>query len=193
MALVIPAGYAQGVLHFALVGDNEELLTTVGLDTDIFNGSPDQIAAELAIAWSNAFPAAAMTTQYSFLGASVRVGAAVGPPLLGSSFTTIVGTDPAANPPQNCAILVKKRSGLGGRANTGRMFLPPIGLSEGSVSAAGVIAAASVVSLQNRINTFATGGGYVILHDSESPALTPTPITTFIVDNRLATQRRRLR
>ncbi len=102
--------------------------------------------------------------------------------------------------PQNCAFLLHKRSGLGGRKNRGRMYLP--GVNEALVDDKGLMSTTAI----NGVNAAAAATladiiaiegveRMVILHTQPlGPVGTvPTPVTTLLLDPVLGTQRRRLR
>lgn len=106
------------------------------------------------------------------------------------------GSVTVATVPINTSGLVRKVTGLGGATNRGRFYLPLYNLGENSVSAAGVIAAASVNAINDRLNTFMTtiateGLDPVLLHSD--PVETPTPITGLVLQGTCGTQRRRMR
>jgi len=108
------------------------------------------------------------------------------------------GTSSAANntPVPNSAILVQRRTGLAGRKFRGRIFVPPFGLSEANVSAAGIMDAAVVTTFQSQwagaLGNFTTLGlDMVLLH--ENPATEPTLVSSLQVQARMASQRDRLR
>jgi hypothetical protein len=112
----------------------------------------------------------------------------------------MVGTHNVPKLPQNCALLVKKQTALGGRQNRGRFFLPGM-LTEEGVNNVGVIAAGDRQSYQNKASSMLTSlavgpliAPMVILHnDTPTPVPDPTPVTSLYVDNVISTQRRRLR
>jgi hypothetical protein len=94
------------------------------------------------------------------------------------------------------AMLVKKNTELGGRANRGRMYLP--GLNESVTDTGGVIDASELPLWQAELETFfdevvAADLPPVVLHSEDSPVSTPTPIISLTVDSKAATQRRRMR
>lgn len=193
MTLVIPPGYAQVAYRFLLANDPEEIITTLGVDTDVFPGNLTGATA-LRDKWTETWGAVGRSASYTFRGVYLRVGQDGGPPVVVQVDSLSVGTGSQVPPPQNCALLVKKQTASGGRANRGRMYLPPYPIGEGDITANGVIADGQVTTLQGVINTWLNEvGAYVVLHDSESPVTTPTPITSFILDRVIATQRRRLR
>lgn len=195
MALVIPPGYGQAVYRFALAGDSEEMLSTLGYaaigSLATGQGAADQLFADFIVG----FPSANIVAGYTFTGTRVLVGQAGGSPLVfESTASSIVGSNVGPALPPNCAYLVSKRTALGGRAHRGRMYLPPFLLGEDAVPVTGVMLEAQRSALQTRVNSAFGSGEKVILHDSLTPgALPPTVITSFRVQPRLATQRRRLR
>jgi hypothetical protein len=134
----------------------------------------------------------------------VRVDVVVGPtpdPLTFSSTedpTPGFGTGGSAI--VNTAVLVQKRTALGGRRNRGRFYIPAPDIS-GSVSVAGVLPSGELGEWQARADEFellinggvdpAPEGTLALLHATGSPAA--TPITNLTVASKVATQRRRLR
>jgi|tagenome__1003787_1003787.scaffolds.fasta_scaffold20480459_2 hypothetical protein len=91
------------------------------------------------------------------------------------------------------SFLVHKYTGLGGRKNRGRIFLP--GLSDQDRDPYGVLIGSKVTELQNNLTDF-----YGLLQSSNlqprllhSDATPPTNILQFQLDGKIATQRRRLR
>lgn len=103
------------------------------------------------------------------------------------------GGEPAEQCPSNCALLVRKRSGLKGRQNQGRMYLPGW-LPESKVNGGGVITNQWVSDAQDSMDAFYAGlvaGGVPmrLLHLSTSSS---TSVVDLLVENRIATQRRRI-
>jgi hypothetical protein len=142
-----------------------------------------------------------IASVYSLTRTVVRFGVdGTGPDIVSEFVGTTLGSSTSTPCPQNCAILVKKLSGLTGRQNRGRFNLP--GIDEAQVSATGVITAATVTSIQSGLNNFLTAvigeanvTNMVILHQGigDVPALAPTVVTNLVCDPLISTQRRRLR
>lgn len=93
----------------------------------------------------------------------------------------------------NLCYLVRKNTALGGRQGRGRMYLP--GVDEGEVGSDGAVSVGQVAALQAALDDFYAALILVtiipvVLHDD---ALTPTPMTTAVVQAVAATQRRRMR
>jgi hypothetical protein len=95
--------------------------------------------------------------------------------------------------PAQVAVLCKKNTNLGGRQGRGRMYIP--GLDETTVGENGSIAPGTVVLWQTEVDAFEAAlgpatDGMVLLHGN---SLSPTEVTSLVIDGRVATQRRRLR
>lgn len=97
----------------------------------------------------------------------------------------------------NTAYLIKKNTGLGGRRNRGRMYLP--GVPAGTLNDSGNLNPTAMTNLNNAVNNFlvslkaVTGvEEMVILHAAPS-VLAPTVVSSLTPAPKIATQRRRLR
>lgn len=123
----------------------------------------------------------------------------IGPNDTGPSYenTTVTeGGDTGDGVPANTSILVRKVTALGGRAGRGRFFLP--GLRENRLDSGGNIDGTYVSDLQGALDSFYDDMAAalivpVVLHGAESPLSVPTAITSFSVQSRAGTQRRRMR
>lgn len=198
MPIIIPPGFALARLIWTQTGDAENMISTVGLRLIGGVTDPVAVAEEVRQDWIGAWPAAALSNQNVFQGVSVTMGSDGGDGPTGESIVPVAGTSSSQALPSNCALLVRKATSFGGRRNRGRMYLPSGYLAEGTVDQNGIINGAVLTSLQNQMNAFysaitAEGNADlpVILHSS-SPA-TPTQINSFQVQQKIATQRRRLR
>lgn len=194
-------GHGQLNFVYALDGDPEEMITTVAFDTGSGgSGSAvdlDAAALEIESAWNATFGVAAnLYTGWVYRGGRYEYrdqGGALGN---GEVVRSTAGTAVGETPPVNTAMLVKKITGLGGRQNRGRMYIPPFSLSETNISKLGVIASGTVTGQQAYINTIMAAidpdvTRLKLLHTN--PANTPEIITQLVVQSRVATQRRRLR
>jgi hypothetical protein len=194
MTLAIPPGFAQAAYHFSLVGDPEEMVTTMGYE--ISNaGSAQTLANSLADGFTNTvFPVAIMSDQATFKGVKLRVGQDGGPPVIVEAPRNVPGTSGQGYPTQNVAILFRKTTGLGGRRGRGRCYLPPFWVKESEVAPNGVMTTAQVDMLQGCADRWFALGSPVLLHE-QGPVGTPppTPLTGIVADPSVATQRRRLR
>jgi hypothetical protein len=203
MALVIPPGFAQASVEQRHDNDPDPWYCTFGVDLSGAGGDLAAAALNIANAWANnALPTQA--TAVSMTGVRLVVGQDGPDNLISFLPTNAQGQNTSAVLPQNCALLVDKTSALGGKKNRGRMFVPG-GITEGDVSATGVLAASYRSALQGRFDDFLEGlenGQFtistptpmVILHNSGAGATpAPTPVIALGVQATISTQRRRLR
>lgn len=197
MTLVIPAGYANAIYRFALTGDPEEMISTIGI-TNVGPAEGQAVANDLAADFRAAFPVGLIVTGYSFLGVRLYVGPGPNHAVFESALVNHVGTNPGPALPQNVAFLVSKKTANAGRRFRGRMFLPPFVIGEDSVSIIGKLGPAQVADIQTKVNNWLmVPPAYpkVLLHDdaSLSPLPPPTDIVNLVVSDTVATTRRRLR
>lgn len=197
--LVVPPGYAQGILRWRVTDDPEEMIVTIGLDVSEFESDPDAAASKLAGAWTAGHAAASFYVGWTFVGATVRYGSDGGTGLVGERIVNLAGTAVGETPPQNVAVLAQKLTGLAGRRNKGRMYFPPAFVSEAAINKNGVIQPASLTAIQTGLTSFFTELTVTappslppVLFHSEAPTV-PTPITQFLAQAVVATQRTRLR
>lgn len=196
MTVIIPPGYAVASIKTVTLGDPEPMVWTLGLDLSDWI-LPANLPDFISDCWDDH-----LDTITSSITDLVQVDVKVGPTVTGPTYTW-VGQIPGANPdallPPNCAVLVQKRTGLGGRMNRGRMYLPGISVIADSLDSGGNIGPGGVLAVQNAVDGFITAlgtdGGLgsvtpVLLHSASSD---PTPIIDFVVAPKIATQRRRLR
>jgi len=100
--------------------------------------------------------------------------------------------------PPNVAVLVNKRTNIGGRRGRGRMFLP-FYVSTTDVDQGGTILTNRLDVITAAVTVFHdelanVGMPMVLLHSpGVSTIKDPTPVTSLDVDTRVSTQRRRLR
>lgn len=195
-----PVGYAHFLIEIDLDNDEDAFAVTHGLQTDLASASAVEHCNKVMSAFGGAWD--------QVLSNNAQVSRAIGyfgqdgtdDLIVESDLVAIPGTSAGAKLPQNCAALVKKRTGLGGRKNRGRVYIPNV-LNEAEVSDTGVITGSTVVNFQTYadqwfVNVTGTVGGLypatpmVILHRDGSA---PTAVTQLVMDPVLATQRRRLR
>lgn len=189
--MIIPDGYAQANVRFtgaALPTGGE---CTFGLG-DVGASSPIALGEIIFDAWNSSDIMGSFSTNVTMSSVYVKFGPnTTGPSAeyFGESDTGIGG---AAAPP-NVSVLVAKVTAAGGRKGRGRMFVP--GFPEGLIDAGGIVNPTQLTSLQAAFDDFydtITGLDFplVLLHGDST---TPTTITSFVVQNLVATQRRRLR
>jgi hypothetical protein len=211
MATPIPDGHWLAKLRWRLTGDNEEMVSTIALrGAEPGERPPDEVAHAVFMAWHGAFEPSNMNNAWSFVGVDVIVGGGAEGNDVGTWNEIIPGTMPNASLPQNCAMLVKKKTPRAGRRNSGRMYIPSAYMAEADVSATGQIATASLNAYNSWVSNFFTSlrdtgqpvgqpptSFLVMLLHSEPPgggaAPVPTEVTSLTVDPVIATMRKRLR
>lgn len=196
MAVILPPGFAQVLHHLSLTGDPDPMLVTYGISIS----APGSLAMAQALdtEFNQHIMQSYMSNKYTFFQTTLRVGQDAADPIIYEYVgTPSVGVSSSAVLPSNCAVLVRKVTAVGGRRNRGRFFLPGW-LPETSADENGVINSTDLANRQtyatswfNEINTVSGVTDVVVLH-SAAPA-TPTVVTSFSVQNKIATQRRRMR
>lgn len=204
MPLIIPVGYGQAVYELILTGDSEPMVVTMGHDLSAYLGD-HQEAAEALHFYFGEHVMPMLPSAYSHTAVDLYVGQAEGPPLVFSSTgAPVAGDGGAAFIPQNSALLVRKRTDLAGRRGRGRIYLP--GVEEALVDGAGNLTPAAVTGYQTQLDNWFEALNdtstepfphipAVILHRSEGEGAEPPPTTvaSFQLEDKIATQRRRLR
>lgn len=211
--IYVPENIGIGTLRWALAGDSQEMVCTLGVQSSRVTFDAEIMADDLyaaATAGSSLCAgAASLISGWTFVGTTVRLMTATGFES-GEHVDTIAGTAGGDTLPNNTTLLVKKNTGLGGRHYRGRMYLPLYAIDEGDVGPTGVIASGEVTSMQTRCNNFMTALDTnelipLLLHYpflqtpvTDPPVVIdaepdPTVITSLTVLSQAATQRRRMR
>ena len=191
----IPTGYAQANLRFTGTGYPTGAEITLGLDVSTYASTPDDAALDVAQSWNTVGLDAMVPASVTLSEVAVKYGpTATGP--TGIWTGTITGTRSGEQLQPGTAILVRKITALGGKAGRGRFFHP--GAIEEDTTAAGLLTSTPLAAWQSAVSDWLTtlqaaDLSPVVLHGAGSPLSTPTPITSFQVDGKVATQRRRLR
>jgi hypothetical protein len=196
MGVQIPVNGSEATIRWSLAGDSEFMVVTLGLLDQTLVFDPEDIADR----FDAAFTAGQMSTAAD-MGVGWSLGTKFVKTILPSGPVTIeVGTAISntgthSTPPNNCAVLVRKQTALGGRENRGRMYLPPFRFGEGDWTPTGILLTANVATIQAELNAFLTaldneGLSPVLWHSDGSAG---TLITGLVCQARLATQRTRMR
>lgn len=203
MSLVIPVGYGQASIEFLSDYDPDPWYTTFGVDLSETGGDYEGAATSCAQSFETAFQSL-LSNEVVITACELRVGQDASGPLLVRVNRGNRGASTGDKLPQNCALLLRKNTARAGRTGRGRMYLPGI-LQENKVSQTGIIDPTEVATLEDAADDFraflAVGGlgidyptPMVLLHNALVPGGTdPDPVTSLVPDNRIATQRRRLR
>lgn len=191
---VIPVDYAQWNLRFEGLGVPLGAQITLGLE--VVNSLTASENAELM--W-NIFVGeniiGFLSDQVQMVESKFKAGpSATGPE--GIFVDSAVGGDTGDSDSPATAFLIHKNTNSGGRAGRGRWYLP--GVAGSRVEPDGAVSSAVVTDLTAALADFRAGClaedlNPVVLHGEDSPLTIPTSITSFTVDAKVATQRRRLR
>ncbi len=202
MPITVPIGHGLFAHELRLQGDSESMYITGALEMgDTSEESVSGIATvlhnaarQLVIGACVGTTSAVSTTLKVKLAEpdTYRIGVAVG---VNSGGLSGVGL------PNNTAYLVKKLTGLGGKTNQGRFFLP--GVPASIVDAAGKIPQENLNGVQGVVNAYFNAVNapvnvirFVLLHGTRATAVPggpPTTVNGLALQNQVATQRQRMR
>lgn len=192
--MLIPTGFAQVNLKHVVLGSEHPAEVTLGINNSGAAGTLIEQAEIIRDAWQEWW-VASMATALFFTGVRIKEG----PNATGAAVeiaATGQGGGTAGACPPNVAVLVHKLTPYGGRTGRGRMYLP--GIPEENVDSGGNISSSWLADRQSNLNSFwaelvAADLDPVLLHSEETAVSDPFVITSFAVQSKVATQRRRLR
>lgn len=197
--VLIPEGFAQVALRFMVTGDPEPMFVTFGVHLESAP-SAETVANGAVAEWVASGLMGRQSSSTTITGAIAAVGQDGGPPIIGEASASTAGSQSGDAFPPNVALLIRKRTALGGRRMRGRMYVPGIPESD-TDSSNGVIAASRQTAWQTAAANFLAGiaasswaTAMVVLHSTGlTAAPVPTTVSNLVVDAKVATQRRRLR
>jgi|ERR1041385_6252698 hypothetical protein len=189
--MFIPTGSAQVNFIFDGPGYARGAQVTLGVD----NNLDDLDAADIAGAVGGLWVARLSPLQTSTINlASVK--AKKGPNSTGAEADVPFGVAGSLSsqplPPQDCG-LINKITAAGGRHGRGRMFFP--GMVEAQTDGGGLVRTADILTFNTHLSDFfddlhSAHLDAILLH---SDTTAPTAITGFVMQQLMATQRRRIR
>lgn len=195
MSARIPPGFAEIWTQLNVVGDQEAMYFSLGVDLAVGVSATQSAADTLINAVRNAIDNI-VSNLYTLGPGHVIFGNDGGDVRIDGSSAPVAGAAAGEPLPQNCAVLFRKNTAAGGRRNRGRFYVP--GPPEASVDKAGLLSGAYMTTCQaagtailNDVTGTAEAEGLVLFHDTAP--FTPTAITALEPQSRIATQRRRLR
>jgi hypothetical protein len=164
---------------------------TFGVDNQGAFTDPTTMAEAIWDPWNDNF-GSRIDTECLQGPIHVQMGTGAGI-LSGDGTSSAMGTSTLESLPPNCAILCRKVSGVGGRGNRGRFYVP-FACDESGVSQNGQIDGAVVTATQAACDGLladldTAGVPMCILHTG---AGVPARVISMNVDSLIATQRRRL-
>lgn len=189
MAIVIPEGFVQATLNFDAPTRSGRAATVLGF-TQPAELDLQDVAVEIFSAWENAIkPLTHVAWVLSDVTVITETQGAV------STQQASAGSRTGELSPPNVTVLMRKSSAARGRFARGRTYWGGH-LNDGDVYDDGTLAPNRRNSLLSGYNAFfdqasEPGVNQVILHNDG--AIAPTAVTQISVENKVATQRRRLR
>lgn len=185
MSYVIPAGYSRVTLHYgaaSTLGSN--IVTGFGIDS-----SPTEGVLDIFQEWWDESLKLVTGTTYQLIKIEARSDVEVLERTIGE-----YGVLNEEMAPPNTAVLVNLGSGLVGKRNRGRAYLPGVA-EEGAIGEDGTLSSTKVTQLQGVMDylgalVFDASRTIRILHSTVG---TPTLVLNASVHPVVATQRRRLR
>lgn len=177
-------GNANLAISFSCVGSPHisviTLNTTVGSATTA-SGVNTALRNAMAGAGS-ALRAVSMSTAFAVVNTYVLANFG-GLLFVDNNPTVITGTATLNPPPLNTAVIIRKNTAVAGRQYRGRMFVPPLGVDEASISAAGIITPTQVTAISLAWESFRValvGQGLTPYLTHSPPLAGPTPPDTLI-------------
>lgn len=191
--MIIPENYSQANLRFVWAATGQTAEVAFGVS----NPGTGFTAAQVASKVGNAINAGDLRTVMVATIAVTDILVKNGPNDTGASAidgTDHTGTLTGQGVQPNTALLVTKATGFGGRRGRGRMYWP--GIQDAVIDDYGNLTSGTAATFQTKFDAFLTsldtaGIPMVLLHDSPTPS--PYPVSSLIVQTKVATQRRRLR
>lgn len=192
--MLIPVGAAQVNWRLGGAGLPLGAEVTLAVTVNDFVGTPADAATAAGAAWADNIMEN-LCNQVTFVNTHIKYGPTATGPAADQPYAVNGGIVDDPSPP-NISVLVRKNTALGGRSGRGRMYIPGIG--EGSTLTGGVLRAGDVGALQADLDAMhaqliAANLRPLLLHSPDAPIADVTEVTSFTVDTRVATQRRRLR
>jgi len=185
--MIIPATYAQASVHYDFEAHGtDDGRVVFGIKAAAYTAS---LADAIYASWRDSFDIVT-ATDCAFTFCEIRTSDDL---VFTSTSPPAGGTVGGGSVPPNSAYLLKKVTSLGGRKHRGRSYIP--GVPREWVDGAGAISTTHQVLVQNAANAFLDflGGLDVSMQLLHTGPETPDEVVSWVAQQLLATQRRRLR
>ena len=195
MTVVIPPGFAQFSMEFWLTDYLRPAVCVFGVDCRDNIYLPEDMADGFLTIAGGAFQPG-IDSNVTMRNVKMVLGQDGADPVIGFSEISVTGNAVRESAAPALACLINLNTGLGGRRNRGRKYLP-WALSDVSVSERGAVESSAVTGWNTRMSTFRTNLTTnqwvpVILHgEGQSAVPDPTPITSMTCSPVISTQRQR--
>jgi len=192
--MYIPLGYAQVNLMWTGTAVPLGAQTTFAVKSPS-GATPADVFEQVNTSIEDAALTASLSNEVGITSILVKLG----PNSIGASGefgTSHTGEVGAQTVPPQVALLARKFTQAGGKSGSGRWFLP--GLIESAVSGAGIISQTFMGDYFTQHLEFLTSLSVsefpmYLLHGGEGGLLGPLEVTSLVPQQKVATQRRRLR
>ncbi len=190
MSLRVPLGFYETTMHFTIPGQDGDVVTSLGWAGHDSVDPPDfsTIVDNLSGLQGN------ISSDCEFTVCTFNLGSAATDNPTHDETAGFLGLASGIQHGPATSILIQKRTALGGRAQRGRCYYP--GAEKNSVGDDGMLTSSVVTGLQSNwdsmVSDMATAGDTPVLFHQKLPT-SPTDITAFSVQGKIATQRTRLR
>lgn len=202
----LPVGIGEAAYRMRLTGDPDQLVNVMGLD---FATEPTLATANALMASWTSRIGPVTSSLITLEGVHILYQSDSNNQIaVDSNSTAVAGSKGSSTllAPPNVTYLVRKRTGFAGRKNRGRIYFP--GVVEGDIDNVGVVQGSVLTALQAAFTAWygdLVTHTPVIVHSGlctvgdtghagphDVTPLPATPILSLEVDDRIATQRRRL-
>jgi len=200
-------GEWECIFKFSVPGASGDVLIILGGPT---TSAPAALAEDAYNAMADG-PLDVMSNTVALLDVTAHVGQDPPPDAVTVFAGSAVGSISDTLYSPNVAVLVSKETGLSGRANRGRIFMP--GVNESQVQGDGQLTSAALAAIQTEWGNFTvsmSAGGHnlgilhkafhrdeIVIPEVDRAAVAATPLLAgslgLVVQRKLATQRNRLR
>ena len=192
---VIPVGFAQATAVFTIPGDSGPANVVTGHDVSALSTAV-AVADAIQDGWQAGSSALInmLSSQVTLAQLVIYWRANAGDPVVINRTVNDQGNNGGSMAPPQVCYLLDKVTGLAGRHNRGRTYLP--GVTESDVDQAGVLAPSVASTMAGNaagcLSNWATADApMVILHTN--PAIAPAQVVAWEPATKVGTQRRRLR
>ncbi|MQB02228.1 MAG: hypothetical protein GEU78_18620, partial [Actinobacteria bacterium] len=147
---VIPPGFGEAAVHIDILSGSGPAFIVFGYEPAAIS-TPSDAATNLADVMNNAIGLRSMMSTTAFIQ-NVTVRQNDGGAFLGTATVTVgqAGLNEQEPAPPQVAVLIRKLTGLAGRSQRGRMYVPAI--AEGLIGPSGLLGAVALADYQTWAN-----------------------------------------
>ncbi len=190
MSARVPSGFFETTMHFQLPFSDGDIVTSLGWDGADAAAPPNfsDVNDALEDLMGN------ISVGCTWVSTTFNLGSGATDNPVHEEPAGLAGLSSGTPAPANVALLVQKRTALGGRRERGRNYFP--GLTASAIDNASHVVSATLTGLQTNWDSMVTDMAaltYTPVLFHQTAPFTPTPVVSFEVQPLLATQRTRMR